>query len=175
MSHCISRPLIIAMIICVWGQQLPFTNCLWGRMEPSRRHYWFLFPKSPFWRLWPMGSWGNWLTGCAELEPTLCCLASAEGFVDCSQWSDLLWEQKGLTFCFILTYPRLYVYFVFHSGNWFLHSLSILFLCCILLYANLLPHAGCLGSLLKHKTEQWLKVLFVMDLCICGQAWASGQ
>lgn len=106
--------LIIAMIVCVWGQQFLLTKCFWGAMEPSRRSYWLLFHRSPFWRLWPAGSWGSWLTECSELEPTLYWPVSAEGFVDCSQWSDLLWEQKGLTFCFILTYPRLGVYFVFH-------------------------------------------------------------
>lgn len=105
--------LIIAMIVCVWGQQFLLTKCFWGAMEPSRRSYWLLFHRSPFWRLWPAGSWGSWLTECSELEPTLYWPVSAEGFVDCSQWSDLLWEQKGLTFCFILTYPSLGVYLFF--------------------------------------------------------------
>lgn len=118
-----------------------FTKCFWREMQPSRRHYWFLFPRIPFWRPRPTGSWGNWLTGCAEFEPTLCWTVCARGFVGCPQWYDLLWEQKGLTFCFILTYPRVCVYSVsvFYYGNSFLHSVSILFLCYILSYTHLLP------------------------------------
>lgn len=134
-------PFIIATIICVWTQQFCSQSVSEGRCSLPEGITDSFFPRNPFWRPRPTGSWGNWLTGCAEFEPTLCWTVCARGFVGCPQWYDLLWEQKGLTFGFILTYPRVCVYSVsvFYYGNSFLHSVSILFLCYILSYTHLLP------------------------------------